>query len=161
MRRPPRAPAPNAEPVPPLGEVLDFMRLIWALDHRLRVESRRLKTRRKLAYSQQLVLRIVGRFPSLSPGQLARILHVHPSSVSGTLHDLSGRGLIERESDPRDGRRLQLGLTEKGRAADVPAADGVEAVVSRTMRRLPDGRVAAAREVLEALVEAFGATDGA
>jgi MarR family transcriptional regulator, organic hydroperoxide resistance regulator len=161
MKRPPRAPAPGPEPVPPLGEVLDFMRLIWALDHRLRVESRRHKARRQLAYSQQLVLRIVGRFPSLSPGQLARLLHVDPSSVSGTIYDLSCRGLIEREPDPRDRRRLQLGLTEKGRATDVPAADGIEAVVSRTMRRLPEGRVAAAREVLESLVEAFGAPDGA
>jgi DNA-binding MarR family transcriptional regulator len=136
------------------------MRLIWALDHRLRVESKRLKVRRHLAYSQQLVLRIVGRFPSMSPGQLARILHVDPSSVSATLRYLTRRGLIQRSPDPRDGRRVQLGLTEKGRAVDVPMADSIEAVVSRTMRRMPEGRVVAAREVLDALVVALGTSHG-
>jgi DNA-binding MarR family transcriptional regulator len=143
-----------------LGEVLDFMRLIWALDHRLRVESKRLQARRHLAYSHQLVLRIVGRFPSLSPGQLARILHVDPSTVSATLHHLSRRGLLQRSPDPRDGRRVQLGLTEKGRALDVPLADSVEAVVGRTMGRQPEGRVAAARQVLESLVVALRTSHG-
>jgi len=126
VRRARSASGGDAEPVPPLGEVLDFMRLIWALDHGLRVESKRLKARRQLAYSQQLVLRIVGRFPGLSPGQLARILHVDPSTVSATLHHLSRRGLLGRSPDPRDRRRVQLGLTERGRDLDVPTADSIE-----------------------------------
>ena len=161
MRRARSASGGDAEPVPPLGEVLDFMRLIWALDHGLRVESKRLKARRQLAYSQQLVLRIVGRFPGLSPGQLARILHVDPSTVSATLHHLSRRGLLGRSPDPRDRRRVQLGLTERGRDLDVPTADSIESIVSRTLSRLPGGRVAAAREVLEALCAALGASHDA
>ena len=160
MRRPPGAPG-HHEATPPLGEVFDFLRLIWALDHAGRVESKRLETRLGVAYTHQLVIRIVGRFPSLSPGQLARILHLHPGSVSATLRHLGRRGLVQRMRDPRDARRVQLGLTAKGRALDVPMTDSIEAAVARTLHRAPAARVAAAREVLEALVETLGTAHGA
>jgi len=132
------------------------MRLLWALDHGVRVESRRLEARLGVAYPHQLVIRIVGRFPSLSPGQLARILHLDPGSVSATLRHLARRGLLQRHRDPRDARRVQLGLTAKGRAIDAAMTEGIEAVVARTLRRLPEARVDAAREVLAALGEALG-----
>ena len=65
----------------PLGPVLDFMRLMWAINHGLDRASRGMQAKFGVTGPQRLVLRIVGTFPGLSAGDLARTLHVHPSTV--------------------------------------------------------------------------------
>ena len=57
---------------------------------------------------QRLVLRVVGRFPGLSAGELAHIVRLHPSTITGILQRLVARKLIERERDPSDNRRTRL-----------------------------------------------------
>ena len=41
---------------------------------------------------QRLVIRIIGRFPSIHAMQLADILHLHPSSLTAVLKRLERRG---------------------------------------------------------------------
>ena len=77
-----------------LGRVLDFMRLIWALVHALQSASKRMATKVGMTGPQRLVIRIVGQRPGLSAGELAEILHVHPSTLTGVLQRLGQRGLI-------------------------------------------------------------------
>jgi DNA-binding MarR family transcriptional regulator len=48
--------------------------------------------------------------------QLARLEQVSPQSIGVTLQSLEARGLIERASDPHDGRRVILSATEAGDA---------------------------------------------
>jgi DNA-binding MarR family transcriptional regulator len=46
---------------------------------------------------------------------LARLEQVSPQSIAATLQSLETKGLIRRASDPDDGRRVILSLTEAGR----------------------------------------------
>ena len=85
-----------------LGETLEFLRLIWAIDHGLQLASKRTETLVGVTGLQRLVVRILGRFPGLSAGQLAGLLHVDPSTLSGVFARLTARHLIDRRSDPRD-----------------------------------------------------------
>ena len=85
---------------------------------------------------QRMVVRIVGRFPGISAGQLSEILHTHPSTVTGLLKRLAQKGLITRRPDPRDGRRLRLGLTASGRKIDVQTAGSVEAAIVSSFEQL-------------------------
>jgi DNA-binding MarR family transcriptional regulator len=141
------------EPLPPLGEVLEFLRLIWAVHHGLEKTSKQLDVNVGITGPQRLVLRIVGRFPGIPAGQLARILHVHPSTLTGVLQRLEQRGFIERRRDPRDARRASLGLTAKGRRLDVAAAGTVEAAVDQTLTAAGRGDIQAASRVLRILAE--------
>ena len=143
-------------PVPPLGDTLEFLRLIWAVHHGLEKASKRLDVDVGITGPQRLVLRIVGRFPGLPAGQLAQILHVHPSTLTGVLKRLERRGLIERRPDPRDARRASLGLTARGRRLDVAAAGTVEAAVDQTLRAAGSEDVRAAARVLRTLAETLG-----
>ena len=43
---------------PPLGAVLDFMRMLWALDHALQSASKRMEANFGLTGPQRLVVRI-------------------------------------------------------------------------------------------------------
>jgi DNA-binding MarR family transcriptional regulator len=142
---------------PPLGEVLEFMRLLWAVDHGLQSTSKRMESTLGLTGPQRLVLRLVGRFPGITAGRLAQIMHVHPSTLTGVLKRMEKRGLLERKSDPLDGRKALFALTEAGRTLDVPSEGTVENAVQRAIARMPRARLQNAQEVLMALAQELGA----
>jgi DNA-binding MarR family transcriptional regulator len=141
---------------PQLGEVLDFMRLLWAVDHGLQSTSKRMEATLGVTGPQRLVVRLVGRFPGITAGTLAQILHVHPSTLTGVLKRLEKRGLLERKSDPLDGRKALFALTEAGRALDVPATGTVESAVQRVLSRMTRARILHTQDVLTALAEELG-----
>ncbi len=116
-----------------LGKVLDFMRLIWALDHGLQSLSKRMQSSIGLTGPQRVALRVLGRRPGVSAGALAEILRVHPSTLTGVLHRLEAKGLVRRTHDPGDGRRSLRELTSRGRKLDVHAPATVEAVVAQAL----------------------------
>jgi DNA-binding MarR family transcriptional regulator len=159
----PRPPRPNRGRLdvstPRLGEVLDFMRLIWALDHSLQKASKRMNTTIGVTGPQRLVIRILARFPGIAAGQIAQLLHVHPSTLTGVLKRLEREGLIRRRPDPTDRRRASLGITKKGRRVDAIRAATVEAAVRRVLSSTSRANVATARELLIALAEALGSHD--
>jgi DNA-binding MarR family transcriptional regulator len=135
---------------PPLGAVLDFMRMLWAVDHALQSTSKRMEASFGLTGPQRLVVRIVGRFPGIAAGRVAEILHVHPSTLTGILKRLELRGTLQRKPDPCDARRALLTLTAKGRKLDVVRTGTVEQAVRRVLAKDPE-KAAAAQEVLAAL----------
>src|SRR3954470_12129947 len=135
---------------PALGAVLDFMRLLWAVDHALQSASKRMETSFGVTGPQRLVLRIVGRFPGIAAGRVAEILHVHPSTLTGILKRLETRGMLQRKADPRDARRALFGLTPKGKKLDTVKTGTVEQAVRRVLARDP-GLIAAAQQMLAAL----------
>lgn len=143
------------EPLPPLGEVLEFMRVLWALDHGLQRRSKRMRTTLGVTGPQRLAIRVIGAWPRITAGQLAGTLHLHPSTLTGVLRRLVDAGLIARVRDPDDQRRMRLTLTAKGRRADSATEGTVEAAVQRVLARLPPSRVQAARELLQALAGAL------
>ena len=135
QRPDPREASPDSEAPPALGSVLDFMRLIWAVDHGLLRASRRMEASFGVTGPQRLVIRIVGRFPGIPAGHLARLLHIHPSTLTGIVARLERQGLLRRRSDPRDGRRWLLGLTDRGRVVDAAREGTAEAAVSSALAK--------------------------
>ena len=141
---------------PELGEVLEFMRLLWAVDHGLQSTSKRMESTMGITGPQRLVLRLVGRFPGITAGNLAQILHVHPSTLTGVLKRLEKRGLLERKSDPLDGRKALFALTDSGRELDVPSTGTVESAVQRVLAKLNRARILHTQDVLTALATELG-----
>jgi len=146
---------------PRLGEVLEFLRLIWALDHALQTTSKAMKSAIGVTGPQRLAIRLIARFPGIPAGELARLLHVHPGTLTGVLKRLERQGLIRRRPDPRDGRRAFLGVTEKGRRVDTAATGTVEAAVERVISDAPRIKLNHAREILKALTASLGTGQGA
>jgi DNA-binding MarR family transcriptional regulator len=136
-----------------LGPVLEFMRALWALDHAFQSASKRMEARLGVTAPQRIVVRIVGRFPRISAGEVADILHVHPSTLTGVLKRLEARGVIVRTADPRDGRRALLALTARGRELDQLRSGTVEAAVRRVLRQMPAQTARSARALAEALAD--------
>ena len=75
---------------------------------------RRLRTEHRFSLSQGAVLGRLDREGTKSIGDLAVAERVRPQSMTQTISDLEGEGLIARRADPADGRRILVELTEPG-----------------------------------------------
>lgn len=146
----------SSEAQRPLGEVLSFMQLLWAVAHGLESTSKRMLAAVGVTGPQRLVLRLIGQYDALSPGEVAEILHVHPSSLTGMLRRLERGGLIKRRRHPEDGRRAVLTLTTRGRTLSESQTGTVESMVRSALRKVPPVKAAAAREVLRVLAKQLG-----
>ncbi len=139
-----------------LGEILEFMRLLWAIEHLLRSTSKRMYRRLGVTGPQRVVLRIVGRFPGITPAELSDLLHLHRSTVTGIVQRLVARRLIVRDEDPHDGRRVRLHVRASARHwGDSPPSASVEAAVRRALNGSSKGEVAGAARVLAAIVKSL------
>lgn len=136
-----------------LGPVLEFMRVLWALDHGLQSGSKRMEAQIGVTGPQRLVVRLLGRFPGISAGTLSSLLHIHPSTLTGILKRLVERGLVIRRSDPHDARRALFDLTPRGREIDGNRQGTVEAIVRRALSRLDEAKVQTASDVLRAIAD--------
>lgn len=137
----------------PLDSAQRFLRTVWQLNHAVETCSREMAIRLGVTFQQRTVLRLVGRFPGITPSKLAQTLHVDRGTLSTMLARLEARGLIERTQDPRDGRRVQVGLTARGRKLDVPETGTVESATEILLGKLPPAAVQTTERVLLMLVE--------
>jgi MarR family transcriptional regulator, organic hydroperoxide resistance regulator len=131
-----------------LEPALDFMRLLWSIEHGLQRLSKRMEADLGITGPQRLVLRVVGQFPGLSAGELAHIVRLHPSTITGILRRLVERGLLERKRDPADSRRARLRLKPRGRPYTRSSAGTVERAVTQALSSAGAANVSAARRVL-------------
>lgn len=138
-----------------LGPVLDFLRLLWAIDHGLISISKHMRQNLGVTGQQRLVVKLVGQRPGISAGALAEILHVHPSTLTGVLRRLVERGALERVRDPADTRRALFRLTDKGRELDGIRGGTVEARVRAALASISQEDIAVASRVLARLARAL------
>jgi DNA-binding MarR family transcriptional regulator len=131
-----------------LGQGLEFLRVLWELDHALHRASKAMSVSLGVTGPQRLVVRFVGRFPGLPAGDLAAFLHVDPSTLTGVLARLERQGLLARRVDPRDRRRALFTLTPRGKRLDRIRKRTVEGAVLKALGRQGSLRVTAARRVL-------------
>jgi DNA-binding MarR family transcriptional regulator len=138
-----------------LDPVLDFMRLLWSIEHGLQKMSKRMESELGITGPQRLVLRVVGQFPGLSAGELAHIVRLHPSTLTGILHRLVARGLLERERDPGDSRRARLRLNPRAVIFTRTAPGTVEKAVTQALTQAGAANVRAARKVLAGVAQSL------
>lgn len=147
------------------SEALAFMRLLWAIDHRLRSISKQMQNRLGITAPQRLVLRLVGRTPGVTPSELAHVLHLDRGTLTGIVERLRARALLVRAPHPEDGRSVVLRLSARGRGLDREMSGTVEDCIRRALSGLSRLQIEAASQVLEAVAreleaEALGARAG-
>ena len=98
------------------------------------------------------MLRLVGRFPGLAAGDLARLIQVDPGTLSAALKRLVARNLVVRKQDKDDGRKVLLVLSPAGKRLDRPSSKTFEAAVERLLKRVSAKDAATAHDTLHALV---------
>ncbi len=134
-----------------LDPTLDFMRILWTLEHGLQSASKRMESSLGVTGPQRLVLRIVNRHPGISAGDLAHVAKLHPSTITGIVQRLVRKGLVSVERDAADNRRIRLELRPEAMPFTRSMKGTVEAAVKRTLDQIPKQQLLQARAVLSAL----------
>jgi DNA-binding MarR family transcriptional regulator len=137
----------------PLEPPLDFLQHLWQLNHALERRSVQMQRTLGVTAQQRLFLRCVGKYPGMTAGTLAEVLHVDRGTVSVALGRLNKLGLVTRRPDPRDGRRTSLGLSARGRALTGPSEETVEHAVERVLGRARPADVKRVKAMLRQLAE--------
>jgi DNA-binding MarR family transcriptional regulator len=118
------------------AQTLELMRAMWALDHALHRVSKRMASTLGVTAPQRLVVRVLGEDSADTPGALARMLHLHPSTLTGVLQRLERRGIIQRTVEDTDKRRSRLALTRRGQRISTSNAGTVESAIEATLERV-------------------------
>jgi len=130
------------------GSILTFLQVIWRLEHAVERASKRMEDTLGISGPQRFALRLIGHTPGLGAGELAGSMHLHPSTVTGMIQRLEGRGYVKRIAHPTDGRRMHLHLTPAGLRI-TRARPTIEHAVRATLSRSPAAKQRAATELLD------------
>jgi DNA-binding MarR family transcriptional regulator len=76
---------------------------------------RQVRVEGELTLSESSALARLDRDEPATASALARLEQISPQSMGATLAALEGRGLVDRATDPKDGRRVVLSVTPAGR----------------------------------------------
>jgi DNA-binding MarR family transcriptional regulator len=76
---------------------------------------RQVRTPGGLSVPETSALARLDRNGPATSSELARVEQISPQSMGATLGALEARGLVARDPDVRDGRRIVLSVTEAGR----------------------------------------------
>ena len=117
----------------------DVSEVAAALRENIGLLLRRLRQRveGELTLPENAALTRLNRAGPTTSSALAKLEQISPQSMGATLAGLEARGLVARDPDPRDGRRVLLSVTEAGH------------------RVLQDKRNASTRQLAEALSARF------
>lgn len=148
-RRPAGSPPPDVD----RDSVLAFMQLLWAVDHGMRSVSTSMRARLGVTGPERLILRMVGRSPGVTAGDVARLLHRHASSLTAALQRLVDRGLLVSRTDPEDRRRVILHLTVAGQRIDGLSSGTVESAMRRALSNMRREEIRTAARVLEGIAQ--------
>lgn len=109
---------------------------------------------------RQLAVLYMVREGVASPVQIARRLRVSRAVVTGLLDRLEQRGLVRREADPTDRRRLRIALTEAGIVAAEAARRTLVRELATQLAAASGSDLDAAERTLRLLTAVVDALDG-
>jgi MarR family transcriptional regulator, lower aerobic nicotinate degradation pathway regulator len=138
--------------------ILDAVRKLVRL---LRLADRAAQRDVGLSGAQLFVLQELGRTPSLSLNDLAERTSTDQSSVSVVVTRLVDAGLVSRDRDTHDARRLVLNLTKPGRTLLQKAPPVAQEQLIEVIERMPAAERRRFAETFEWVLAELGAERGA
>lgn len=94
-----------------------ILRSLRRISRAIELHSKQLKADVRLTAPQLICLRELRDVEQTTPSQLAHAVSLSQATITGILDRLESRGLVARERNPRDKRRVLVELTAEGRAA--------------------------------------------
>lgn len=135
--------------------LVSLRRITRAID----LHSRRLAAVYHLTSPQLVCLRHLAHHGVTTPGNLARQVALSQATVTGILDRLERRGLVYRERDRVDRRKVNIVLTDEGRELVENAPMPLQQAFAERLASLPDRQQEKIASVLASIVEMMEAED--
>ncbi len=142
---------PTQAPPLPASLTSELAKVLGRIGRGLRYHTRAEREALDLTHSEAELLRLVDRSPGIRVQDAAVELGVASNSVSTLVKQLNRAGLVERATDPLDGRAVCLRLTPLAREWVTQVGNAREQAIQRALLELDDEQ----REALEAALPAM------
>lgn len=149
-------------PVEPVSLKRFDLRVVQALRRIIRavdLHSRKLSARHQITGPQLVCLLSIGESAPITLSELARTIHLSPSTVLGIVDRLEVKGLARRERDLKDRRLVRISLTGPGRDLVANAPSPLQDTLAHAMSQLPAEQQATIARSLERIVELMEVRD--
>jgi DNA-binding MarR family transcriptional regulator len=130
-----------------------ILRSLRRLTRYLGLYSRRLASRHGLTGPQLVCVRLLARLGPTTPSVIAREMSLSQATVTGIVDRLDRQGLVHRERDVADRRRVVVALTAQGEEVAKSAPSALQDNFLTRLAALPPGEQRAIHESLERIVE--------
>jgi len=120
--------------------------------------SKRLVTivrEQKLSIAEISVLMRMNRTPACRATELAAMIGIPTSTVTGILDRLERRGLLKRRRDPNDRRSILIMVTQKTKDFVADLITPMEGMLREAFRSMPDSRTQRLIEDLRFILKAL------
>lgn len=131
----------------------ELLRILGAIEHGLQSASKLMARDAGVTAPQRAVLRVIARQPGASASEVAAVVNLHASTVTGILRRLIERGLVLRKKSEDDARKLVLQVTEAGKKAGEARGGGPDAAIRRALAGFSQAEIDSAMRVLGAVSE--------
>lgn len=135
--------------------LISLRQIIRAID----LHSKRLEKESGLTGPQLMVLQQLAAHDKLTAGVIAREISLSQPTVTSIIDRLERKGLLKRERDQRDKRKVMLRMTEAGQAAVAKAPALLQDSFVRAFNRLEDWEQTLILSSLQRVSEMMNATE--
>jgi DNA-binding MarR family transcriptional regulator len=122
----------------------------------LRINTRAIELRTGISLAQLFVLQQLAERPVESLNELADRTATHQSSVSVVVRRLVDRGLVTRTAAQADRRRVQIALTDEGRAMLAGAPTTVQLELAKALVAMTETKRQQLADLLEEWLQHAG-----
>ena len=102
---------------------------------------------------QLWALKIVSQHPDLALGELSRKMYLHPSTVTGVIDRLEGKGYVVRDRDLADRRVVKVKLTPAGQDLAAKAPNPIQGKMIYGLMKLSENELNIIYESVKRLAE--------
>ena len=147
------AATPPPLPLPPASVNLRVLRALRRIMRRVEMSSRDLEHEYGVTAPQLICLIAVAESGTTTQAELSQSVHLTASTLVGVLDRLASKGLIRRERDVADRRRVKLSATETGLHLASQAPPPLQDTLLKGLGQLSELELLAMAAALERLVD--------
>ena len=137
----------------------EILRSLRRITRAIDLYSRQLAARFGLTGPQLVCLRTLAMMDACTPSRLAREVDLSQATITGIVDRLEMQGLVRRERDTRDRRRVSVCVTPTGHQLLKRAPSPLHSRFLERLAELPEPDRQAIRSTLELVVTMMGAEE--
>lgn len=137
----------------------EILRSLRRITRAIDLYSRQLASRFGLTGPQLVCLRTLASTETCTPSRLAREVDLSQATITGIVDRLEAQGLVRRERDAQDRRRISVRVTPAGQELLARAPSPLHSRFLERLAELPEAQRSGIHSTLELVVSMMGAEE--
>ena len=139
-----------------VAEIIDNIRRVFQV---VNEQSKRAEKDTGITGPQLWAIKTIAQFAPIKGTDLARRMHLHPTTIVGILDRLEARALVVKTRSTVDRRIVEVELTEAGQALVSSAPEVAQGLLVKGLETLSSDKLSRISDALEELVDILGAKE--